>query len=152
MAWLITWGPGIIALSGLISVVGGLYLSFRKDRNDSSAAVRAAQAQEQDLKAQIDARIDTRVQAELERQDGEIKALRGEVDDLKKANTRTNRENSAIKTAVRQWFYALRFWDREGRHGAMPMPADDDMLLLELDPGDSTIPGSALTALRDPQA
>lgn len=106
------------ALTALLSVIF-FYLKSRSD----------GKAKEQELKHTLDQRIDDRVTQELSRAYGRIDELEIDVDNLKKAKI----ENAQIKRVVHNWVYRLLRWDRLGREGPMPLPSEEDLILLEID-------------------
>lgn len=141
MSWLQQFGPYIVGIAALLGVLVTLYLGLRKDRGERAAAALAALAASNTLKNQIDQRIDERVLRDMERQDAEIEdvrrdliAAKAEIKELTESKQVSDDDNKRIKRVVQRWFYELRAWDREGRHGEMPMPSDEDMLLLQLGP------------------
>lgn len=142
----------LIAITGLLSIGAGVIATFRKGKSEDSATVSAALVERASLKQRIDQQIDERVSAELTRQGQLIDALRTEVDELKGDLKKERRRNGSIKRVVQRWFYELRSWDSGGRHGKLPMPSDEDMMLLELDrdpSDDDDMPPALVQPMRD---
>lgn len=122
--WIAIAGAAAILLSALYTVLKG-------HRESKSASVTS--------KAAIDARIDARIDAEMRRLNDQVTGLSEKVAKLERSESATKVENSAIKQAVKKWFHALRVWDNMGRRGPMPIPDDEDLARLELDPDDDPL-------------
>lgn len=108
----------------------------------------ATSVQSADLKARIDSQIDLRVKQQLDDQDEEIRNLKTQVADLQDSNRVTKRENVQIKLAVKSWFRDLVLWNRAGRPGTIPLPSQEDLDLLDLDPNGPTLSRAELDELR----
>ncbi len=140
-----TWGFGQwIAAFGVLGTLITLYLTFRKNRSDEITG-------KTNVKVQLDKMIDDRVERQLTTAWGRIDALEGRVGTLETDLDNERQEKSRIKTVVKRFVTALVHWDMTGRVGEMPMPSEEDMLLLEIDPYD-TAGAQQVQAIRDAQA
>lgn len=86
-----------------------------------------------DAKSALDARIDERVQAELERVYARVQVLEEELETMKASESSAVRTTDRIRSVVRTWFSELRAWDRSGHVGPLPLPSDESMRLLDLE-------------------
>jgi len=119
----------LVAVLALCGTVAGLYVTFRKGKDDSKNKTEELQA--------------TALQSEFTRNlelnkyiDGVVEAavapFRTEIADLKKGMAIVNARESTTKNIIRRWFQRLLWWDDRGRVGPMPMPPTADMATLEL--------------------
>lgn len=79
------------------------------------------------------------------------KPLREELDALRKELRQVIARERDTKTIIRRWFQRLTWWDEHGRVGPMPMPAEEDMHLLDLSDIEITQPTANVRAMREPR-
>ncbi len=122
----------VIAILGGGSGLGTLIVTLVKTWGSSSGNAAA-------LKLELNSQIDERVAEQVKDMRDEIRDLKQQVKDLQDSETKTKRENSQIKVAVKRFFKDLVAWNRMGRKGTMPLPSQADLDLLDLDPNEDTL-------------
>lgn len=76
--------------------------------------------------------------------------LRDEIDGLRSELQKVIQRERDTKAIIRRWFQRLVWWNERGRVGDMPMPAANDMHLLELSDIEMTTPPDEIAKLRTP--
>lgn len=156
------WLPTVVvALISAGAAILAAYFVFRRRGQELELTAEEQETRRRDNKAAIDERIDARVELQLEKAWQRIDVLEEQVNDLREGqaeqqatiSTQSDRiteqdrimakqtkeietlNGSAlnVKEIVRRWFKVLRLWDTDGRRGELPLPAPDDIVLLELD-------------------
>lgn len=132
-------------LGGMVGLIGGVVTLIKTFGTNNNDANRIQQA--------LDQQIDEKIAAQLKAAWTRIEELEKQIADLQDSETKTKRENTQIKVAVKRFFRDLVDWNRNGRKGAMPLPSQNDLDLLELDPNEPSISRAELDELtRHPDA
>jgi hypothetical protein len=137
-----TWGfPQWVAVVGILTTAITLYVQFRKNRGDEVNG-------RMNIKVTLDKMIDDRVERQLTSAWSKIDELEERVGGLEGDLEKERQEKQRIKTVVKRFISNLLHWDQGGRQGEMPMPSEEDLALLDIEPWSDTAQGRMIEQVR----